>query len=292
VTFQQDGLSRPLPIRVGHSPDPDDAFMFYALAAGKIDTGRYRFSHELADIETLNRRALQGELELTAISVHAYAFLAHRYILCSCGASMGDRYGPLVVARWSMARDELAGGTIAVPGLRTTAYLALRLCLGVDFDYVLVPFDRILDAVSAGQYEGRRIDAGLIIHEGQLTYSDERLQLIVDTGRWWFEHTGLPLPLGANAIRIDLGDEAIRDVHALLRRSIEYGLEHRGEALAYAMGFGRGLDRAKADQFVEMYVNDWTLDFGPVGRQAVARLLAEGHAAGVIPTLVLPEFVG
>jgi 1,4-dihydroxy-6-naphthoate synthase len=292
VTVQQDGLSRSLPIRVGHSPDPDDAFMFYALAAGKIDTGRYRFSHELADIETLNRRALQGELELTAVSVHAYAFLAHRYILCSCGASMGDRYGPLVVARRGMARDELAGGTIAVPGLRTTAYLALRLCLGVDFDYVLVPFDRILDAVSAGQYEGRRIDAGLIIHEGQLTYADQRLQLVVDTGRWWFEHTGLPLPLGANAIRIDLGDEAIRDVHALLRRSIEYGLEHRDEALAYAMGFGRGLDRSKADQFVEMYVNDWTLDFGPVGRQAVARLLAEGHAAGIIPTLVLPEFVG
>jgi 1,4-dihydroxy-6-naphthoate synthase len=278
-------------IRVGHSPDPDDAFMFYALAQGKIDTGRYRFSHELVDIETLNRRALEGALELTAVSVHAYAFLNHRYVLCSCGASMGDRYGPMVVARRDMARDELGRATIAVPGLRTTAYLALRLFLGVDFDYVLVPFDRILDAVSAGQYEGRRVDAGLIIHEGQLTYADQRLQLIVDTGQWWFEHTGLPLPLGANAIRIDLGDEAIRDVHALLRRSIEYGLEHREEALGYAMSFGRGLDRAKADQFVGMYVNDWTLDFGPVGRQAVVRLLAEGHAAGIIPTLVLPEFV-
>jgi 1,4-dihydroxy-6-naphthoate synthase len=293
VTAEQDVPVPPvLPIRVGHSPDPDDAFMFYALAKGKIDTGRYRFSHELVDIETLNRRALQGELELTAVSVHAYAFLAHRYVLCSCGASMGDRYGPMVVAKRKMTREELAGATIAVPGLRTTAYLALRLCLGVDFDHVLVPFDRILDAVFAGEYGGRRIDAGLIIHEGQLTYSDQRLQLIVDTGQWWFEHTGLPLPLGANAIRIDLGDEAIRDVHALLRRSIEYGLEHRDDALDYAMGFGRGLDRSKADQFVGMYVNDWTLDFGPVGRQAVARLLAEGHAAGVIPTLVLPEFVG
>ena len=293
MTVPQSASNQPVqPIRVGHSPDPDDAFMFYALAKGKIDTGRYRFSHELVDIETLNRRALEGELELTAVSVHAYAFLSHRYVLCSCGASMGDRYGPMVVAKRGMSRDELARATIAVPGLRTTAYLALRLYLGVDFDYVLVPFDRILDAVAAGEYEGRRIDAGLIIHEGQLTYADQRLELVVDTGQWWYEHTGLPLPLGANAIRLDLGDEAIRDVHALLRRSIEFGLEHRQEALDYALSFGRGLDHAKADQFVGMYVNDWTRDFGPVGRQAVARLLAEGHAAGVIPTLVLPEFVG
>jgi 1,4-dihydroxy-6-naphthoate synthase len=278
-------------IRVGHSPDPDDAFMFYALAQGKIDTGRYRFSHELVDIETLNRRALAGELELTAVSVHAYGFVNHRYVLCSCGASMGDRYGPMVVAGRHITLGELGRATIAVPGLRTTAYLALRLCLGVDFEHVLVPFDRILDAVSAGEYEGKRIDAGLIIHEGQLTYTDQGLQLIVDLGQWWFEKMGLPLPLGLNAIRRDLGAEAIRDVHALLRRSIDYGLEHRDEALSYAMSFGRGLNHAKADQFVEMYVNDWTRDLGPVGRQAVARLLAEGHAAGVIPTLVLPEFV-
>ncbi len=279
------------PIRVGHSPDPDDAFMFYALAKGKIDTGPYRFTHELVDIETLNRRALEGELELTAVSLHAYAYLSDRYILCSCGASMGDRYGPMVVARRAMTLGELAGSTIAVPGLRTTAYLALRLCLGVEFEHVLVPFDRILDAVAAGEYQGRRIDAGLVIHEGQLTYADQQLQLVVDTGAWWFEHTGLPLPLGANGIRKDLGPEAIRDVHRLLRESIQYGLEHREEALEYALGFGRGLTHAKADQFVEMYVNDWTLDFGPVGRQAVARLLAEGHKAGVIPTLVEPEFV-
>lgn len=279
-------------IRVGHSPDPDDAFMFYALAHDRIDTGRYRFTHELVDIETLNRRALEGELELTAVSVHAYAYLADRYILCSCGASMGDRYGPMVVARRNMTLDELGHATIAVPGLRTTAYLALRLCLGVDFNYVLVPFDKILDAVSAGQYEGRPVDAGLIIHEGQLTYADQQLRLVVDTGQWWFEHTGLPLPLGANAIRRDLGDAAIRDVHALLLQSIQYGLEHRDEALSHALSFGRGLDRSKADQFVEMYVNNWTLDFGPVGCQAVARLLAEGHAAGVVPSLVVPEFVG
>ena len=279
-------------IRVGHSPDADDAFMFYALAKGKIDTGRYRFEHELVDIETLNRRALAGELELTAVSVHAYAWLSDRYLLCSCGASMGDRYGPMVVARRGMKLDELAGATIAVPGLRTTAFLALRLCLGKDFNHVVVPFDRILDVVVAGRYEGKPVDAGLIIHEGQLTYSDQHLELVVDTGQWWFEHTGLPLPLGANAVRKDLGAKAVRDVHALLRRSIEYGLEHRDEALGYALSFGRGLTRSKADQFVEMYVNQWTLDFGPIGRQAVARLLAEGHAAGVIPHLIVPEFAG
>ncbi len=278
-------------IRVGHSPDPDDAFMFFALAKNRIDTGRYRFTHELVDIETLNRRALAGELELTAISLHAYAYLSDRYILCSCGASMGDRYGPMVVAREDMPLEELARVTIAIPGTRTTAYLALRLCLGVDFNYVIVPFDEILDVVAAGHYEGRSVSAGLIIHEGQLTYGDQRLKLIVDTGQWWFERTGLPLPLGANGIRKDLGVTAIRDVHRLLLESIEYSLEHREEALSYALGFGRGLDRAKADQFVEMYVNNWTLDFGPRGREAVARLLAEGHKAGVIPKLVVPEFV-
>jgi 1,4-dihydroxy-6-naphthoate synthase len=278
-------------IRVGHSPDPDDAFMFYALAKGKIDTGPYRFEHELVDIETLNRRAVEGELELTAVSVHAYAYLSERYVLCSCGASMGDRYGPMVVAPRRISRDELAKAAIAVPGLRTTAYLALRLCLGANFEHIVVPFDQIIEAVGRRQFEGRRVDAGLIIHEGQLTYADQRLKLVVDMGQWWFERTGLPLPLGANAIRKDLGPAAIADVHRLLRASIEFGLEHRDEALSYAMTFGRGLSRSKADQFVEMYVNQWTLDFGPVGRHAVARLLAEGHAAGVIPRLVVPEFV-
>jgi 1,4-dihydroxy-6-naphthoate synthase len=308
----------PLRIRVGHSPDPDDAFMFYALAKGLIDTGRYRFEHELVDIETLNRRAFSGELELTAVSLHAYAHLTDRYVLCTCGASMGDRYGPMVVARGDCPSlcghhaqhgrkngtvpfveaqglsplAALARATIAVPGTLTTAYLALRLCLGGDFAHVVVPFDEILDVVSAGEYQEQPIDAGLIIHEGQLTYDRQGLALIVDTGQWWFETTGLPLPLGANAIRKDLGPEVIADVHRLLLESIRYGLAHRDEALAYALGFGRGLDRADADRFVGMYVNDWTLDFGPRGRQAVAELLARGHAAGVIPRLVVPEFVG
>jgi len=266
--------------------------MFFALAKDRIDTGGYRFEHELVDIETLNRRAFSGELELTAVSVHAYAHLNDRYMLCNCGASMGDRYGPMLVARSKGPLEDFVGGTIAVPGTLTTAYLAMRMCLGVDFAHVVVPFDEILDAVEAGQYEGRQIDAGLIIHEGQLTYAQQGLELIVDTGQWWFEQTGLPLPLGANAIRRDLGPEAIADVHRLLLESIRYGLEHREEALDYALGYGRGLDHGKADQFVEMYVNDWTLDFGPRGREAVAELLARGHRAGVIPTLVEPEFVG
>jgi 1,4-dihydroxy-6-naphthoate synthase len=265
--------------------------MFYALARDKIATGRYRFTHEMVDIETLNRRALEGELELTAVSVHAYAYLTDRYLLCTCGASMGDRYGPMVVARTRRPLESLRQATIAVPGTLTTAYLALRLCLGVDFAHVVVPFDRILDAVVEGRYEGRTIDAGLIIHEGQLTYARQNLELVVDTGQWWFDQTGLPLPLGANAIRKDLGPAAIREVHALFRASIEYGLEHRAAALEYALGFGRGLDSALADQFVGMYVNHWTLDFGPVGRRAVAELLARGNAMGVIPRPVVPEFV-
>ena len=278
-------------IRVGHSPDPDDAFMFYALAKEKIPTGDYRFEHELVDIETLNRRAFSGELELTAVSLHAYAHLTDRYMLCTCGASMGDRYGPMVVARKAGGVDELARATFAVPGTLTTAYLVLRMCLGQEFQHVVVPFDQILDVVAAGTYEGQSIDAGLVIHEGQLTYAEQDLKLILDTGQWWFDQTGLPLPLGANAVRKSLGTDTIRDVHRLLLESIRYGLEHREAALSYAIQFGRGLDRAKADQFVEMYVNDWTLDFGPRGREAVAQLLARGHAAGVIPKLVVPEFV-
>jgi 1,4-dihydroxy-6-naphthoate synthase len=278
-------------IRVGHSPDPDDAFMFYALAHDAIDTGRYRFEHELVDIETLNRRAFSGELELTALSMHAYAHLSDRYVLCSCGASMGDRYGPMVVAPRTYTLADLSGRTIAVPGTLTTAYLALRLCLGEDFPYVIVPFDEIIDAVAAGQYQGRRVDAGLIIHEGQLTYHRSGLELVVDTGQWWFGETGLPLPLGANGVRRDLGAATIRDVNRLLRESIDYGLLHREKALDHALGYGRGLDRDMADQFVGMYVNNWTLDFGPRGRQAVIELLARGHAAGVIPKLIVPEFV-
>ena len=278
-------------IRVGHSPDPDDAFMFYALAKDRIDTGPYRFEHELVDIETLNRRAFSGELELTAFSLHAYAYLADRYVICSCGASMGDGYGPMVVARRRMAVDELRNLTIAVPGTLTTAYLALRMCLGVECKHVVVPFDEILNVVAAGSYQGQTVDAGLVIHEGQLTYADDKLELVVDLGVWWMQETGLPLPLGANGVRRDLGPTVIRDVNRLLKESIRHGLEHRGSALDYAQGYGRGLDRKKADDFVGMYVNDWTLDFGPRGREAVRQLLARGHAAGVIPTLVEPEFV-
>lgn len=278
-------------IRVGHSPDPDDAFMFHALANGKIDTGEYEFTHELVDIETLNQRAFAGELELTALSLHAYAHLTERYALCPCGASMGDRYGPLVVARQEVPLAALRSAVIAVPGKLTTAFLALRLCLAADFEHVLVPFDQIIAAVEAGEYQGRSIDAGLIIHEGQLTYRDRGLRLVVDTGKWWYDETGLPLPLGANAVRKDLGTKAMRDVTRLLKQSIQYGLDHRDEALSYALQYGRDLDRRRADEFVGMYVNDWTLDFGPRGREAVRQLLARGHVAGVIPHAVEPEFI-
>ena len=278
-------------IRVGHSPDPDDAFMFHALANAKIDTGPYEFQHELVDIETLNRRAFSGDLELTAVSLHGYAYLTDKYLLCPCGASMGDGYGPMVVAAHACNVKDLRRMTIAVPGTLTTAYLALRLCLDMDFKHVVVPFDRIIDAVESGRFDGRTIDAGLIIHEGQLTYADRGLTLVVDTGKWWQDTTGLPLPLGANAIRKDLGPQVIGDVNRLLKQSIQYGLANREEALAYALQYGRDLDHKRADRFVGMYVNDWTLDFGPRGREAVRVLLDRGHAAGVIPKRIVPEFV-
>jgi len=278
-------------IRVGHSPDPDDAFMFYALAKDQLDTGDYEFTHELVDIETLNRRAFDATLELTAVSIHAYAYLHDKYILCTCGASMGDGYGPLVVARKRMSLDQLSDVTIAVPGKLTSAYLSLRLCLKTDFKCIEVPFDEIIPVVVAGSYNGQKIDAGLVIHEGQLTYGDEKLQLIVDLGKWWKDETGLPLPLGANVLRKNLGTETIREVQRLLKESIEYGLKHRADALSYARRYGRGLDEGKADKFVGMYVNDWTLDFGPRGRQAVALFLKRGHEAGILPALVNPEFI-
>jgi len=278
-------------IRVGHSPDPDDAFMFYALARDLLETGRYRFEHELVDIETLNRRAFSGDLELTAVSLHAYAHLSDIYALCICGASMGDKYGPMVVARENVAVEDLGGMRIAVPGTLTTAYLALRMCLETEFEHCLVPFDEILDVVEAGEYEGQPVDAGLVIHEGQLTYASQQLKLIVDLGQWWYDQTGLPLPLGANAIRKDLGEQVMQEVTGLLKQSIEFGLQHRDEALDYALGFGRGLDRGMADEFVGMYVNDWTLDFGDRGCEAVATLLRRGHETGVIPRLVEPLFI-
>ncbi len=278
-------------IRVGHSPDPDDAFMFYALAKNKLDTGDFEFRHELVDIETLNRRAFSGELELTAISIHAYAHLHDKYAICSCGASMGDQYGPLVVAREACSLHDLRRKTIAVPGTLTSAYLSLRLCLDTEFEYVVVPFDEIIPAVVAGRWKDAQLDAGLIIHEGQLTYGDNDLRLVVDLGQWWYEQTRLPLPLGANAIRRDLGAEKIGQVTRLLKQSIEFGLAHRTEALDYALQYGRDLNRGKADKFVGMYVNEWTVDFGQQGREAVRLFLERGYQAGVIPLLVEPEFV-
>ncbi|MGB9688767.1 menaquinone biosynthesis family protein [Thermogutta sp.] len=278
-------------IRVGHSPDPDDAFMFYALAAEKIPTGRYRFVHELVDIETLNQRAIRGELELTALSFHAYARVRERYILCRCGASMGNGYGPLLVARHSLSRDELRRGPIAVPGRWTSAFLALRLYLGEDFPFIVVPFDEIPRKVAEGHYGDQPVLAGLLIHEGQLTFAREGLVKLVDLGEWWTSTTGLPLPLGGNAIRRDLAPEIRRDVHRLLRESIDYALAHRDEALACAMQYARDLDHSLADRFVGMYVNRWTQELGSQGEEAVRLFLRRGFEVGALPELIDPEFV-
>lgn len=273
-------------ITVGHSPDPDDAFMFYALAHDKIDTGDLAFRHELQDIETLNRRALRGELEVTAVSLHAYAHLLDMYALLPSGCSMGDRYGPMVVARRPMGVGDLASVRIAVPGTLTTAFLALRLLLPQGFAHEVVPFDEIIPAVASG-----RFDAGLIIHEGQLTFQNQGLHLVVDLGVWWHKQTGLPLPLGGNVVRRDLGAATMRDISRLLKESIRYGLAHRDDALAYALRYARDMDRGLADRFVGMYVNDWTLDYGERGRAAVAKLLDEGYRAGIIPAPVQLDFV-
>ena len=272
-------------IHVAHSPDSDDAFMFYALAEGKIDTGDLRYVHELQDIESLNQRALKAELEVTAVSIHAYAYLSDRYALLPHGSSMGDRYGPRLVARAPMRRADVRGRRIAVPGPLTTAYLALQL-YEPDFEAVMTPFDRIEDAVVNGE-----VDAGLLIHEGQLTFGERGLHLIADMGEWWYQETGLRLPLGGNVVRKDLGEELIRTVSRHLRASIAYGLEHRVKALDHAMQFSRGLDRGKADEFVGMYVNDWTLDYGDRGRAAVRALLERGVEQGLIDRPVSIEFV-
>ena len=279
-------------INVGHSPDPDDAFMFYALAHDKLDTGDLQFRHQLQDIETLNRRALKGELEVTAVSIHAYAHLLDRYALLPTGCSMGDRYGPMVVSRRPLRVEDLRDVRIAIPGTLTTAFLALRLLLGASGDsrpplaYEVVPFDQIIDAVASG-----RFDAGLIIHEGQLTFQNQGLSLVVDLGVWWQERTGLPLPLGGNVVRRDLGPDTIRQISRLLKESIRYALDHRDDALDYALNYARDMPRELADRFVGMYVNDWTLDYGPRGRAAVRRLLDEGHQAGIIPSPIAVEFV-
>ena len=270
----------PRVIHVAHSPDADDAFMFWAMAEGKIDTGGRRYVHELADIETLNRRALAGELEVTAVSIHAYAHLADRYALLAHGASIGDRYGPRIVARTAAPPDPrtgLAGRTVAIPGTLTTAWLALQL-YQPDVRPVVVPFDQIEDHVGAG-----KSDAGLLIHEGQLTYADRGLHLWADMGEWWHGETGLPLPLGGNVVRRDLGDDLLRAVARDMKASIEYGLAHRAEGLRHAQGFSRGLDAIRTDQFIGMYVNAYTVDYGPRGRQAVVELLRRGHRAGLIP---------
>ncbi len=275
----------PQRIMLAHSPDADDAFMFYALATGKVGDPDLEFVHVLEDIQTLNERASRGEYEVSAVSFHAYAYLADRYALLPHGASMGDGYGPMVVTREACRPDELRGKYIAVPGTLTTAALALRLW-DPALQHVVIPFDQIMDAVTA-----RTVDAGLIIHEGQVTYGTLGFHKVVDLGEWWLRETGLPLPLGGNVIRKDLGPDLMRRVSHLLRESIRYALAHRKEALDYAMQFGRDMDRRLADRFVGMYVNELTLDYGERGRAAVRRLLGLGHERGIIPHRVETEFV-
>jgi len=277
-------MSSPV-IHLAHSPDSDDAFMFYALARGKVDSEDVEYVHQLQDIETLNQRALRGELEVTAVSIHAYAYLADKYALLPHGASMGDRYGPKLVTRSPMKRNEIRGKRVAVPGLLTSAYLALRL-YEPEFEPVVIPFDEIDESVLRGD-----VDAGLLIHEGQLTYAAQGLHLVDDMGEWWFGETGLPLPLGGNVIRKDLDANLKKKVSRHLRDSIAYGLAHRSNALDHAMQFSRGLERSDADTFVGMYVNDWTLDYGPKGREAIRLFLRRGVEAGVIPHPVTVEFV-
>lgn len=279
----------PRTIRVAHSPDSDDAFMFYALAEGKLDTGDLRYEHELSDIESLNQRARRKELDVSAVSIHAFAYLTEDYALLASGSSMGDGYGPRLVATSPAPADPRAaarGKRIAVPGLFTTAYLALRLWQP-EFEPVVTPFDQIEDAVHRGD-----VDLGLLIHEGQLTYADDGLHLWADMGAWWLAETGLPLPLGGNVVRRDLGPDVIRQVARDLKASIVYSLEHRRDALAHARQFNRGISDERTDAFVGMYVNDWTVDYGERGRRAVQLLLDRAAEAGVIPKKVSVEFVG
>ena len=284
-------------LTLGHSPDPDDAFMFYALAEHKIDTRGWRFEHILQDIQTLNERATRGELHISAISIHAYAHVLDKYALLPCGASMGDGYGPMFVAqnrdalgenpRLGEVRDWLRTKRIAIPGKMTSAYLAMQLALGVHENIVVVPFDEIFAAVKSG-----RADVGLIIHEGQLTYADENLVCILDLGVWWKIKTGLPLPLGGNVIRKDIAPADRSEINLILRESIEYGLKHRAAGVAHSMPLARGLDTALADRFIGMYVNELTLDYGDRGRAAIREFLGMAHTAGLIPAPVELEFVG
>jgi 1,4-dihydroxy-6-naphthoate synthase len=271
-------------VRIGHSPDPDDAFMFYGLASGRVPTGDYVIEQVLNDIESLNRMAMRGEIEVTAVSIHAYAYLSDRYLLLPCGASMGDGYGPIVIARRPMDLEELKTKTVVVPGRLTSAALALRLALGPVATEVM-PFDAILPAVARGGKE-----VGLLIHEGQLTYGASGVVKILDLGEWWMRDTGLPLPLGGNAIRRDLGERAIAEIGAIFKKSIEFALDNRREALTYAMDFGRGIGRSLADRFVGMYVNQYTLDYGPRGRRAIEAFLSRGHIIGALPHPTDVEF--
>jgi 1,4-dihydroxy-6-naphthoate synthase len=297
---------------LGHSPDPDDAFMFYAMAENKIDLRGYRFEHRLEDIQTLNERALRGELHISAISIHGYAHVATKYALLPCGASMGDGYGPIVIRKRttpnvqpafarvrrgrrstsndgaqaeSAIREFLEGKKIAVPGTMTSAFLALRLFLG-EFDYIAVPFDQIFDTVRNG-----RADLGLIIHEGQLTYEKSGFEKIVDLGEWWKEQTGLPLPLGGNVVRKDIPPAVRRDLSEIIRESIDYGLQHRDEAVRHSLPYARDMDATLAGKFIGMYVNEFTRDYGEVGRDAIRRFLSEAHNKGYINAPVEVEFV-
>jgi len=272
-------------IRIAHSPDSDDAFMFYALANDIFDTGELKFTHTLKDIETLNKEALSGTYEVSAISIHAYPQLADKYILMPTGSSMGDKYGPMIVSENDLSEDDLNDLTIAVPGEMTTALLAMRI-YNPNLKYEVVPFDQIIPQIKAGKYE-----AGLIIHEGQLTYAQEGLYKIIDMGQWWYKETGLPLPLGGNVIRRDLGDKLMHTVSDFIQRSIQYSIDHREPALEYALKFAGDMDPKLADKFVGMYVNHWTLDYGEVGRKAIRTLLDRGVAEGIIKHPVNVEFL-
>jgi 1,4-dihydroxy-6-naphthoate synthase len=283
---------RSMDFLLGHSPDPDDAFMFYAMAEHKIDTRGHRFEHILQDIETLNQRALRGELHISAVSIHAYAYLADKYSLLPCGASMGDGYGPMLVTLEekpprdpAAVREWLGSKTIAIPGLKTSAYLALRL-FAPEVRVVTIQFDEIFEAVKAG-----KADVGLIIHEGQITYADQGFKLVLDLGFWWKSVTGLPLPLGGNVIRKDIPRAIQMEVSEILKESIDYGLKHRKAGVEHSMPLARGLDQEGADRFIGMYVNDFTIDYGPTGREAIREFLGRAGKQGLIPEKVNLEFV-
>jgi len=271
---------------LGHSPDPDDAFMFYAMAENKIDLRGYRFEHRLEDIQTLNERAMRGELHISAISIHAYAYVTERYALLPCGASMGDGYGPMIVASNESQIETARGKVIAVPGKMTSAFLALQLFLGNDFDHVVVPFDQIFDAVRKG-----KADCGLIIHEGQLTYAKAGFHKIVDLGEWWKRETGLPLPLGGNVLRRDIPRDVKHDLLEIMRESIDYGLAHRDEAVRHSMPYARDMDTQLASKFIGMYVNEFTRDYGETGRAAIREFLGRAESGGLLDRKVQIEFV-